>query len=133
MAKPEWGIKRNCSACGTKYYDFNNSRIICPSCNTEFDPDVYLKSRKGKSFAPKVVTDKSNDDISNLEDIEVENDDEVGSGQNSILEINKEDKNEESEGDISINDDIDFIEDNEINENDENDENSIEIIEDKKD
>ena len=27
MAKPEWGVKRICSACGTKYYDFNNSPI----------------------------------------------------------------------------------------------------------
>ena len=65
MAKPEWGVKRICSACGTKYYDFNNSPIICPSCKTEFDPDVYLKSRKGKSFSPKVVTE-NNDDIQNF-------------------------------------------------------------------
>jgi uncharacterized protein (TIGR02300 family) len=73
MAKPEWGVKRICSACGTKYYDFNNSPIICPSCNMEFNPDVYLKSRKGKNLLPKVVAD-NNVNISNLDEIEVEND-----------------------------------------------------------
>ena len=125
MAKPEWGVKRICSACGTKYYDFNNSPIICPSCNMQFDPDVYLKSRKGKSLSPKVVVD-NNDDISNLDDIEVETDEEVVSDDDPVLEINKDD----NEGDIAINDDINFIEDTDVSEEDET---SVEIIEDQKD
>ncbi|MDC0457816.1 TIGR02300 family protein [Alphaproteobacteria bacterium] len=129
MAKPEWGVKRICSACGTKYYDFNNSPIICPSCNTEFDPDVYLKSRKGKNLSPKVVAD-NNDNIANLDDIEVENDEEVVSDDDPILEINKDDKDEDNEGDIAINDDINFIEDTDGSEEDET---SVEIIEDQKD
>ena len=129
MAKPEWGVKRICSACGTKYYDFNKSPIICPSCNMEFDPDVYLKSRKGKSLSPKVVVD-NNDDISNLVDIEVENDEEVVSDDDPILEINKDDKDEDNEGDIAINDDMNFIEDTDGSEEDET---SVEIIEDQKD
>ena len=48
MANPKWGKKRICLACNTKYYDFNKSPIICPSCGTEFDPDTNLKSRKSK-------------------------------------------------------------------------------------
>ncbi|MDC1356532.1 TIGR02300 family protein [Pseudomonadota bacterium] len=126
MAKPEWGVKRICPACGTKYYDFNNSPIICPSCNMEFDPDIYLKSRKGKNLSPKLVAD-NNDNISNLDDIEVENDEEVVSDDDPILEINKDDDNE---GDIAINDDINFIEDTDVSEEDET---SVEIIEDQKD
>jgi uncharacterized protein (TIGR02300 family) len=128
MAKPEWGIKRICPACGLKYYDFNKSPITCPTCNTEFDPDTYLKSRKGKSFTPKVVTD--NDDISDLDDNDVENDEEVVNHVDPILEINKDDKNEDSEVGVSIGDDMDFVDDNDVNEDDEN---SIEIIEEKKD
>ena len=34
MAKPEWGTKRT-GPCGTKFYDFNKSPIICPSCGGE--------------------------------------------------------------------------------------------------
>ena len=129
MAKPEWGVKRICPACGIKYYDFNNSPIMCPSCNTEFDPDIYLKSRKGKSFAPKVVPE-NNDDMSNLDDIEVENDQETVSDNDPILEINNDDTNDDSEGEVSISDDINFIEDANVNDDDEN---SVEIIEDQKD
>jgi uncharacterized protein (TIGR02300 family) len=149
MAKPDWGVKRICSACGTKYYDFNNSPIICPSCNFEFDPDAYLKSRKGKSFSPKVVLD-NNDNMSNLEDVEVENDEEIVNNDNmsnldnievetdeesvsdddTILEINKEDKDDNNEGDVVINDDMNFIEDTDVLEEDET---SVEIIEDQKD
>ena len=34
MPKPEWGTKRT-GPCGTKFYDFNKSPIICPSCGGE--------------------------------------------------------------------------------------------------
>ena len=48
MAKPEWGIKRTCQVCGKKYYDLNKSPIICPCPEAvEFDPNDYLKTRKG--------------------------------------------------------------------------------------
>ena len=129
MAKPEWGVKRICPACGLKYYDFNNSPITCPSCNTKFDPDIYLKSRKGKSFLTKVVTENNNE-MSNLDDIQAENDEEVVSDDDSILEINTEDKNEDSEADVSISSDESFIEDTDIQDNNET---SVEIIEDQKD
>ena len=53
MSKPEWGIKRVCPSCSIKYYDFNKNPIICPKCEFEFDPDLLLKSRKGRSIAIK--------------------------------------------------------------------------------
>ena len=75
MVKPEWGKKRICPACNIKYYDLNKSPIICPSCSTEFDPDIYLRSRKGKSLSSKVVVE-NNQDITeqetNLDDIEMD-------------------------------------------------------------
>ena len=130
MAKPEWGVKRICPACGFKYYDFNKSPITCPSCKVEFDPDVYLKSRKGKNFSPKVAIE-NNDDINNIDEIEVENDEEVVvNDDDPILEINKDDKNNDSDENDTISDDVHYIEDTEINEDDET---GIEIIEDEKD
>ena len=129
MAKPDWGVKRICSACGTKYYDFNISPIICPSCNMEFDPDVYLKSRKGKNFTPKVAIE-NNDDINNIDEIEVENDEEVVNDDDPILEINKDDKNNDSDENDTISEDVHYIEETDINEDDET---GVEIIEDQKD
>ena len=121
MAKPEWGKKRSCSACNTKYYDFNKSPIICPSCNTEFDPDIYLRSRKGKSLSSKLVTE-NNQDMSeqetNLDDIEIDSNEEVVTDDDPLLEINKENQDPEVEGEINIDDNISFIDEDEISEDD---------------
>ena len=36
MAKPEWGTKRICQECGTKFYDMQRAEIICPKCEAVF-------------------------------------------------------------------------------------------------
>ena len=121
MAKPEWGKKRICSSCNTRYYDLNKSPIICPSCGAEFDPNDYLKSRKGKSVPLKASVEDDNDltkDIENIDDIEVDADSEVVSDDDPLLEINKEDQNVIADDEIDINEDVSFINDDEITEDD---------------
>ena len=122
MAKPEWGKKRICTYCNTKYYDLNKSPIICPSCGAEFNPNDYLKSKKGKNVPLKASVEDDNDltkDIENIDDIEVDADGEVVSDDDPLLEINKDDQNvlADEDGDIS------FIHDDEITEDD----NSIDV------
>ncbi|HEY0526626.1 MAG TPA: TIGR02300 family protein [Stellaceae bacterium] len=53
MAKPEWGIKRICPSCGTRYYDFGKplGEIVCPKCSTQFDPEAFLKTRRARVAA----------------------------------------------------------------------------------
>ncbi len=51
MANPEWGAKHICHSCGTRYYDLQRSQIICPKCNTEYDPEAFLKSRRTRAAA----------------------------------------------------------------------------------
>lgn len=48
MAKPEWGTKRICQSCSTPFYDLQRDPIVCPKCETVFDPEAVLKSRKLK-------------------------------------------------------------------------------------
>ena len=134
MAKPEWGKKRICLACNTKYYDLNKSPIICPSCGSEFDPDIYLKSRKGKNLSAKVVSEKKqnmSEDMSNIDDIETDTDDEVVSDDDPLLDINTENEDTETESGVELNidEDISFIDEDDINEDDEV---SEEIIDEKK-
>ncbi|MFL5269164.1 MAG: TIGR02300 family protein [Stellaceae bacterium] len=52
MAKPEWGSKRICPSCGTRYYDLMREPVICPKCSTPFDPEAFLKSRRARPAAP---------------------------------------------------------------------------------
>ena len=51
MAKAELGHKQRCGSCGIKFYYLNKTPIICPSCQSEFDPESLLKSRRGRSPA----------------------------------------------------------------------------------
>jgi uncharacterized protein (TIGR02300 family) len=121
MAKPEWGKKRICPYCNTKYYDLNKSPIICPSCGVEFNPNDYLKSKKGKNVPLKASVEDDNDltkDIENIDDIEIDNDSEVVSDDDPLLEINKEDQNVIADDEIDMDEDVSFIDDDEITEDD---------------
>jgi len=137
MVKPEWGRKRICPACNIKYYDFNKSPITCPSCSTEFDPDIYLRTRKGKDLSSKVV-DENNQDVSdqetNLDNIEIDSNDEVVTDDDPLLEINTENQDSDAEVEINIDDDISFIDEDEISEDDIVDEEIVdeEIVDEKK-
>jgi uncharacterized protein (TIGR02300 family) len=54
VAKPEWGTKRTCQACGVKFYDLGHAPIECPKCGVEYDPEALLKSRRGRAaLAPE--------------------------------------------------------------------------------
>ena len=121
MAKLEWGRKRTCQVCGKKYYDLNKSHIICPSCGAEFDPDFFLKTKKGKGIPSKTSVQNDNDltkDIENIDDIEDDVDGEVVSDDDPLLEINKEDQNVIADDEIDIDEDVSFIDDDEITEDD---------------
>ena len=124
MAKPEWGIKRTCQVCGKKFYDLNKSPIICPCPEAvEFDPDLYLKSRKGKNLSTKAVSEKNqnmSEDISNIDDIETDTEDQVVSDDDPLLDINTENQDTEAEAGVELNidEDISFIDEDDINEDD---------------
>src|SRR5262250_479857 len=52
VAKPEWGTKRICPSCGTRYYDLLREPVICPKCGTPYDPEAFLKSRRARPAPP---------------------------------------------------------------------------------
>jgi uncharacterized protein (TIGR02300 family) len=68
VVNPEWGIKRTCHSCGAKYYDFKKKSPACPNCNTPFNPEALLKSRRRAipEEKPKPVP------VPVVEDVEVE-------------------------------------------------------------
>src|SRR5690348_7718322 len=56
LAKPEWGSKRICPSCGTRYYDLLRDPIVCPKCSTPFDPEALLRARRAR---PSAVAEKA--------------------------------------------------------------------------
>ena len=87
MAKPELGIKRTCTGCGARFYDLARDPIICPKCETTFDPAAQTRSPRAKTTAAKETkaaapaaaaasddddtdTDDDLDDVAVIDDVE---------------------------------------------------------------
>ncbi|AGH50851.1 MULTISPECIES: TIGR02300 family protein [Sphingomonadales] len=89
MVKPEWGTKRTCPKCGTRFYDLGKEDpVTCIECGTAWEPDPILKSKQPLPFdAPKkaddpekVDADLSEEDLDIDEDAEPSPDDDVDLG-----------------------------------------------------
>lgn len=86
MANPEWGTKRQCPKCGTRFYDLGNADpIVCIDCGKKFKPEVILKSK----MSPLELTTEDKEDDVEEELLEVEgsiNDDvEVDADDNTVV------------------------------------------------
>ncbi len=46
MASPELGAKQICPNCQSKFYDLGRRPATCPKCQTAFDPEEALRSRR---------------------------------------------------------------------------------------
>ena len=72
MIKPEWGTKRTCPKCATRFYDLGKEDpVVCINCNTAFNPEPILKSKQPLPFEV-VKNDKPEKDDSDLEGEEID-------------------------------------------------------------
>jgi uncharacterized protein (TIGR02300 family) len=64
VVKPEWGAKRTCPKCGTRFYDLGkDDPVHCVECGTNFEPELVLKSKQPLPFdAPKPAKAKEDSD-----------------------------------------------------------------------
>ncbi|HET9510473.1 MAG: TIGR02300 family protein [Sphingomonadales bacterium] len=78
MIKPEWGTKRTCPKCGTRFYDLGNEEpVTCIACGVNWEPEPILKSKQPLPFE-QVKTEKKEDADSDLggDDLELDVDEE---------------------------------------------------------
>jgi uncharacterized protein (TIGR02300 family) len=80
MVKPEWGTKRTCPKCATRFYDLGNDEpVTCINCGVTFNPEPILKSKQPLPFeAVKTDNDKAKSADSDLgdEDLDISDDEE---------------------------------------------------------
>ena len=63
MSKAEWGLKRICPSCGTRYYDMKKNPPVCPNCSTAFDPENLMRARRGRAAEKKAPVKDAADDV----------------------------------------------------------------------
>ena len=85
MVKPEWGTKRTCPKCSTRFYDLGNEEPVnCIECGNSWIPEPVLKSKQPVAFEaaptaqePVADADLEAEDLAIAEDDEPSADDEV--------------------------------------------------------
>ena len=85
MPKDEWGVKRLCPHCGSRFYDLQRDPMTCPECGHTFSLESLLAGRGRVMAADKskstindnnIDTDDEDDNVS-LDDLaDVAGDDE---------------------------------------------------------
>jgi uncharacterized protein (TIGR02300 family) len=73
MPKEEWGLKRVCPSCTSRFYDLRRDPMTCPSCGATFTVES-LTAVRGKAPRPEKVKPEVVD-VEELPDLET--DDEV--------------------------------------------------------
>ena len=101
MIKPEWGTKRTCPKCGTRFYDLGaEDPVTCISCGTAWVPEPILKSKQPLPFGEPEKKDTDADaDLS--EDLEIDEDsdnpeEDVDLGGDDDLGVTSHDSEEEN-------------------------------------
>ena len=97
MIKPEWGTKRTCPKCATRFYDLQKDEpVTCIECGFAWEPEPILKSKQplpfeaNKSEKQAADSDLAGDDDTDLvadEDEEPSADDEVDLGGDDDLGV----------------------------------------------
>ncbi|MBB1491933.1 MULTISPECIES: FYDLN acid domain-containing protein [unclassified Paracoccus (in: a-proteobacteria)] len=62
MPKEEWGTKRLCPACGSRFYDLRNDPMTCPACSTEFSAESLMSARTRSLIAEKAAAREAETD-----------------------------------------------------------------------
>ena len=105
MVKPEWGTKRTCPKCGTRFYDLEKDNpVTCIECGTVWEPDPVLKSKQPLPFdAPKkevevetVDNDLADDELDIDEEAEANPDDDVDLGGDDDIGLNTADDHDDN-------------------------------------
>lgn len=102
MVKPEWGTKRSCPKCGTRFYDLEkDTPITCIECGYAWEAEPILKSKQPLPFEaakpdPKKEADSDLGDDLDVEEGEPSADDDVDLGGDDDLGVeapNEDDDN----------------------------------------
>jgi uncharacterized protein (TIGR02300 family) len=88
MVKPEWGTKRTCPKCSTRFYDLGaDDPVHCIECANEWVPEPVLKSKQPMPFEvaapakePAQDADLEAEDLAIVEEQEPSADEDVGVG-----------------------------------------------------
>jgi len=98
VAKPEWGTKRTCPKCGTRFYDLQkDDPATCIDCGTSWTPEPILKAKQPvmiDKVAPKAAVVVADEDDVDAEDLLGDDDIDLGDDDDDIVSLDDDDDDE---------------------------------------
>lgn len=109
MVKPEWGSKRTCPNCGTRFYDLTkDGPVTCIECGEEWTPEPVLKSKQPilaeeekKDKEGEADSDLADDDLEDIDEDDDSPDNEVDLGGDDDLGVETKSKGDDDDADES--------------------------------
>ena len=106
MPKEEWGTKRLCPQCNTRFYDLQKDPMTCPACHAEFTLESLQSGRSRSLLSEKSsVNRKDQDDV--VDDADLDDDTDGGDLDDDLLDDDADDE------DVSLDDIADVASDDE--------------------
>lgn len=95
MVKPEWGTKRTCPKCGTRFYDLGKEDpVACIECGEEWTPEPVLKAKQPIPF----------EDEQKKQDIEPDAD--LGDDDDDLSDVDEDENRPDADVDLGDDDDL---------------------------
>jgi uncharacterized protein (TIGR02300 family) len=101
MVKPEWGAKRTCPKCSTRFYDLGTDNPVhCLACGNEWVPDPVLKSKQPMAFevAAPAAKEPAPDPELEAEELAVDEDAEISADEEVDIDTGDDDLGVETAG-----------------------------------
>lgn len=71
MPKDEWGVKRLCPHCASRFYDLRRDPMTCPECNHSFSAESLVAGRGRALMAEKLPPQVDDIDVEDIESEDV--------------------------------------------------------------
>ncbi|AUH32058.1 TIGR02300 family protein [Paracoccus tegillarcae] len=75
MPKEEWGTKRLCPHCATRFYDLQTDPMTCPACGASFSVESLTDGRSRQLSTEKPSKAKDKPDAATDDDDDLDDDD----------------------------------------------------------
>ena len=96
MVNPEWGTKRTCPKCATRFYDLGkDDPVTCIACGINWHPEPVLKSKQPLPFEAakpevEVEVEKEDADLA-ADELEIDVDEEAEENPDDEVDLGGDD------------------------------------------
>ena len=74
MPKDEWGVKRLCPHCTSRFYDLARDPMTCPECGHTFTAESLVAGRGRTMITEKTTAKNENVDVDDLTEDDIDDD-----------------------------------------------------------